>query len=71
MGGLSGMSNSAAMGAIDKSLAWLVPMGLVILWQVSSGLGWLPPNILPAPSAVLAVAWEKTLDGQPSRQILG
>jgi sulfonate transport system permease protein len=49
--------------AFDKALPWLVPMALVVLWQVSSLLGWLPPNILPAPSSVLKVAWDKTLDG--------
>jgi sulfonate transport system permease protein len=48
---------------LDRALPWLVPAGLVALWQVSASLGWLPPNILPAPSAVVAVAWEKTLDG--------
>lgn len=41
----------------------MVPVGLVILWQVAASLGWLPPNILPAPSAVLQVAWDKLVDG--------
>lgn len=44
-------------------LAWIVPGVLLILWQASSSLGWLPANILPAPSAVLAAGWTLTLDG--------
>jgi sulfonate transport system permease protein len=55
--------NGVKSGPFENAVSWLVPMALVILWQVSSSLGWLPPNILPAPSAVLKVAWEKTLDG--------
>jgi sulfonate transport system permease protein len=41
----------------------MVPVGLVILRQVAASRGWLPPNILPAPSAVLQVAWDKLVDG--------
>lgn len=41
----------------------MVPVGLVTLWQVAASFGWLPPNILPAPSAVLQVAWDKLVDG--------
>ncbi|MFV3129045.1 aliphatic sulfonate ABC transporter permease SsuC [Niveispirillum sp. KHB5.9] len=44
-------------------LAWIVPGALLLLWQASSSLGWLPSNILPAPLAVLASAWTLTLDG--------
>jgi sulfonate transport system permease protein len=57
------MTHAAVAGPLDRALPWLVPALLVTLWQVSSSLGWLPPNILPAPSAVLTVAWTKTLDG--------
>lgn len=61
MAGVDGLSSAGQ--TLDRALPWLVPLGLVILWQVASGFGLLPPNILPAPSSVLAVAWEKTRDG--------
>ena len=54
---------ATAPSSFDKALPWLVPTALVVLWQVSASLGWLPPNILPAPSSVAKVAWDKTLDG--------
>lgn len=50
-------------------LAWIVPGALLLLWQVSSSLGWLPANILPAPLAVLASAWTLTLDGTLPRNL--
>ena len=57
------MTQATSESQFDRALPWLVPLGLVVLWQVSSSLGWLPPNILPAPSAVLKVAVDKTADG--------
>ncbi len=44
-------------------LAWIVPGVLLLFWQASSSMGWLPATILPAPSAVLAAGWALTLDG--------
>jgi sulfonate transport system permease protein len=35
---------------------WALPAALIVLWQAASLLGWLPPRILPAPSAVVAAA---------------
>ena len=43
---------------------WLVPLSLVLLWQVAASAGLIPPNILPAPSAVLAAAWRLLENGQ-------
>ncbi|WP_106407647.1 aliphatic sulfonate ABC transporter permease SsuC [Aquidulcibacter paucihalophilus] len=57
------MAVTASEGPFSRALPWLVPLALIILWQVSSSLGWLPPNILPAPTAVLEAAWTKLQDG--------
>lgn len=57
------MAATASEGPFSRALPWLVPLALIILWQVSSSLGWLPPNILPAPTAVLEAAWTKLRDG--------
>lgn len=51
------------MKPLDAALPWLVPLGLVALWQASSMAGWLPPNVLPAPSAVLEAGWRLTANG--------
>jgi sulfonate transport system permease protein len=57
------MAATASEGPFGRALPWLVPLALIILWQVSSSLGWLPPNILPAPTSVLQAAWVKLQDG--------
>lgn len=47
-----------------RLLPWLVPLVLVIAWQVSSSAGWLSSRVLPAPFDVLRSAWELTLSGE-------
>ncbi|PPT94375.1 ABC transporter permease [Xanthomonas arboricola pv. arracaciae] len=35
---------------------WLVPLALLVAWQIAASGGWLPQRILPAPDAVLRAA---------------
>jgi sulfonate transport system permease protein len=49
--------------AWEASLAWAVPLALIILWQLASSFGWLPARVLPAPSAVAQAGVRLTLDG--------
>jgi sulfonate transport system permease protein len=44
----------------EKALAWLVPLLIVIIWELSARSGLLAPRLLPAPSAV-AVAFRTSL----------
>ena len=39
-------------------------MALLLLWQLAAEAGFIPPNVLPAPSDVLAAAWRLTLNGE-------
>ena len=48
----------------QRVLPWLVPVGLVALWQVASSLGWLSTRVLPAPSEVLKAAWSLSATGE-------
>lgn len=57
-------------GAFDTILPWLVPAGLVVLWQVSSSLGWLPRTVLPAPSSVIGAGWRLGVDGTLGHNLL-
>lgn len=50
--------------ALTAALPWLVPAGLLVLWQASASLGWLPPTVLPAPSSVVEAAVRLTANGQ-------
>lgn len=43
---------------------WIVPLGLLAIWQALSRAGVIPPTILPAPSDVLAAGWRMTLTGE-------
>ncbi|MGM3175738.1 ABC transporter permease [Dickeya lacustris] len=40
----------------QAALAWLLPLLVLALWQVSSRQGWMPLQILPAPSRVATTA---------------
>lgn len=44
-------------------LSWIAPVLLVIAWETLARIGWLSPQVLPAPSKVLLTAWKLTLSG--------
>lgn len=48
----------------QRTLPWLVPVILVIFWQVASVTGWLESRILPAPTAVLSAFWSLLISGE-------
>jgi len=49
----------------DSSLApWLVPIGLIVLWQLAAWAGWLSTRIAPSPLAVVHAAWELIRSGE-------
>ncbi|MDZ5457980.1 ABC transporter permease subunit [Azohydromonas lata] len=45
-------------------LSWLVPALVLLVWEALARVGWLEPQVLPAPSRVAATAWELTLQGR-------
>lgn len=45
------------LGLLYRLLPWVVPVGLVVLWQVASAQGWLSTRVLPAPLDVVKAAW--------------
>ncbi|MDB5885191.1 MAG: binding-protein-dependent transport system inner rane component, partial [Polaromonas sp.] len=47
-----------------RLLPWLVPVGLIALWQVATSLGWLSTRVLPAPSDVIKAAWTLAESGE-------
>ena len=52
----------AALGR--RLLPWLVPMSLVVVWQLASSLGWLSTRVLPAPLAVVDATWGLAASGE-------
>lgn len=48
----------------DRLAPWLLPLALLVVWQLSVSSGFLSTRILPAPSAVLAAGWELLRSGE-------
>ena len=48
----------------QRLLPWAVPVGLIVLWQIASSLGWLSTRVLPAPVDVVKAAWTLTASGE-------
>jgi len=62
---IAGKSGRTALGRLAAiSTQWAVPIGIVAFWEVLSGIGVIPPHVLPAPSAVIAAGWRLTLTGE-------
>lgn len=43
---------------------WIIPIILIIVWEILSRVGVFPPNLLPAPSAILETLWQLTRSGE-------
>ncbi len=48
---------------------WILPALLVIGWEALSRVGFIPANILPAPTAVAAAFWRVTVSGELARNM--
>jgi sulfonate transport system permease protein len=62
-------NTGGALKAFGASVAvrlvpWLVPVGLIVFWQIASSLGWLSTRVLPAPVDVVKAAWGLAVSGE-------
>ncbi len=48
----------------QRLLPWLVPLVLIVLWQIASSLGWLSTRVLPAPLDVVTAFWTLAASGE-------
>lgn len=46
------------------ALSWLAPLLFVALWEVAARLGWIAPQVMPAPSRVAETAWQLAKSGE-------
>lgn len=53
----------------QQLLPWLIPVLLIVIWQVAVSLGWINDKLLPAPSAVLATGVHLWATGELPRNI--
>src|ERR1700729_527400 len=49
---------------LTRTLPWLVPLFVLLAWQIGSDLGVIQTNVLPAPSAVAAAGWRLARSGE-------
>lgn len=52
------------LNVAGRLVPWLVPVGLIVFWQIASSLGWLSTRVLPAPIDVVKAAWTLTVSGE-------
>lgn len=48
----------------QRLLPLVVPVGLMVFWQIASALGWLSTRVLPAPLEVLKAGWALSASGE-------
>jgi sulfonate transport system permease protein len=54
---------------LEALTQWILPLGIIALWEVLSLAGAIPARVLPAPTDVLAAAWKLLLSGELVRNI--
>lgn len=53
----------------EQFAPWIVPVGLIVIWQFFSQVGLLPTRILPAPTQIVEAAIRLTLSGELFRNV--
>jgi sulfonate transport system permease protein len=53
----------------DGLIPWIVPLGIVLVWQLASVSGFVPVRVLPAPSDVVLAGWRLLLSGDLARNM--
>ena len=62
-------SVSFARGLWQRLLPWLLPILLLLFWQLASVAGWLNHRVLPAPTEVLVAFWQLLSSGDLFRHL--
>lgn len=44
-------------------LSWAIPVLIVVIWELAARVGWIEPQVLPAPSSVAVTAWNLARNG--------
>src|SRR6201987_874048 len=60
---------SFAVPKAEGLIQWIVPLAILIIWQVAGAAGLVPSRVLPAPSDVALAGWKLLLSGELARNI--
>ena len=58
-----------ALPRADGLIQWIVPLVILLVWQVACVTGFVSPRVLPAPSDVAVAGWTLLLSGELERNI--
>jgi sulfonate transport system permease protein len=64
------MTSSVAGRYGERIAPWLVPIGVLVLWELSAEAGWIDARTLPAPSKIAVAFWETAKSGELGRNVL-
>jgi sulfonate transport system permease protein len=65
----AGASRFRPSGIARGAIGWILPLGILLVWETLARFGAISANVLPAPSAVLAAFWKLLLSGELARNI--
>src|SRR6202166_4473298 len=54
---------------VDGLIPWIVPLAIILIWQLACVTGFVPARVLPAPSDVALAGWKLLLSGELARNI--
>src|SRR5205823_6942653 len=54
---------------VDGLIPWIVPLSIILIWQLACVTGLVPARVLPAPSDVALAGWKLLLSGELVRNI--
>src|SRR6059036_232149 len=54
---------------IDGLVPWILPLAIILVWQLACVTGFVPVRVLPAPSDVALAGWKLLLSGELARNI--
>ncbi|EKK4001565.1 aliphatic sulfonate ABC transporter permease SsuC [Cronobacter sakazakii] len=55
---------SASQKWLLRAAPWVLPVGIIAVWQLASQTGWLSTRILPSPESVVETFWRLTASGE-------
>jgi sulfonate transport system permease protein len=54
---------------VDGLIPWIVPLAIILIWQLACITGFVSARVLPAPSDVALAGWKLLLSGELARNI--
>src|ERR1700761_4305485 len=49
--------------SLDRRAGWIALAAVIVVWQIASGLRWVNPLFLPAPSDIVRAIWQLAVSG--------